>query len=420
MSTIQRQRRGWYLYDFANSGFSTSVITVFFGPYLTMLAITMTERTGQMSFLGMHVHPGAVYSYCVSLSVLLQVAIMPLLGSYIDATHRKRLSLLVTSSIGACATIGMYVLDVQHPNPIVVGAMLFVLANVAFGASIVASNSFLNDLAAPSERDTVSSRGWALGYLGGGLLLVIHLYMYSQWPDSINVILASTGLWWLVFSIASVVLLKDPPAPSQRRRTGIIRQAWTSLKGLREHPSAFRFLIAYLIYNETVQTAISMASIYGKMEMRVGDDVLILGILLVQFVALFGALLFNRIASLLGTLNAILISIAGWAFALGAALVIPPSDASFYGLAVTIAVVLGGIQALSRSYFSTLIPEGTEAEYFALYEISDKGTSWIGPLLFGVVVSVTASYRLALASLAIFLVVGALLLLQTKRRGLVS
>ncbi len=420
MSTIQRQRRGWYLYDFANSGFSTSVITVFFGPYLTMLAISMTERTGQMSFLGMHVHPGAVYSYCVSLSVLLQVAIMPLLGSYIDATHRKRLSLLVTSSIGACATIGMYVLDVQHPNPIVVGAMLFVLANVAFGASIVASNSFLNDLAAPSERDTVSSRGWALGYLGGGLLLVIHLYMYSQWPDSINVILASTGLWWLVFSIASVALLKDPPAPSQRRRTGIIRQAWTSLKGLREHPSAFRFLIAYLIYNETVQTAISMASIYGKMEMRVGDDVLILGILLVQFVALFGALLFNRIASLLGTLNAILISIAGWAFALGAALVIPPSDASFYGLAVTIAVVLGGIQALSRSYFSTLIPEGTEAEYFALYEISDKGTSWIGPLLFGVVVSVTASYRLALASLAIFLVVGALLLLQTKRRGLVS
>lgn len=99
---------------------------------------------------------------------------------------------------------------------------------------------------------------------------------------------------------------------------------------------------------------------------------------------------------------------------------IPPSDASFYGLAVTIAVVLGGIQALSRSYFSTLIPVGTEAEYFALYEISDKGTSWIGPLLFGVVVSVTASYRLALASLAIFLVVGALLLLQTKRRGLVS
>lgn len=420
MSTIQQQRRGWYLYDFANSGFSTSVITVFFGPYLTMLAMSVMEPNGQMSVIGMQIHPGAIYSYCVSLSVLLQVAIMPLLGSYIDATHRKRLSLLVTSSIGACATIAMYVLDVQHPNPIVVGAALFVVANVSFGASIVASNSFLNDLAAPKERDDVSSRGWALGYLGGGLLLLIHLYMYSQWPDSINVILASTGLWWLLFSIVSVVLLKDPPAPSQRQRIGIIRQAWSSLKGLREHPSAFRFLIAYLLYNETVQTAISMASIYGKMEMHVGDDVLIIGILLVQFVALIGALLFNRIAARIGTLSAILVSIIGWAAALGGALVLPPSDASFYGLAVAIAIVLGGIQALSRSYFSTLIPPGTEAEYFALYEISDKGTSWIGPLLFGLVVTITASYRYALVSLAVFLVAGAILLLQTKRRGLVS
>lgn len=419
-STIARQRRGWYLYDFANSGFSTSVITVFFGPYLTMLAMKSMQASGQNTLLGIHLHPGAIYSYCVSLSVLLQVAIMPLLGSYIDTTHRKRFSLLLTSSIGACATIAMYSLDLTLSNPIGVGALLFIVANVAFGASIVASNSFLNDLAAPHERDAVSSRGWALGYLGGGLLLLIHLYMYSMWPGSINMILASTGMWWLAFSFVSVALLKDPPAPLQKQHVGIISQAWTSLKGLRQHPSAFRFLLAYLLYNETVQTAISMASIYGKMEMHVSDEVLILGILLVQFVALIGSLVFNKIASRTGTLAAILISIVGWAIALGAALVIPPSNASFYGLAVLIAIVLGGIQALSRSYFSTLIPSGTEAEYFALYEISDKGTSWIGPLLFGLVVSLTASYRYALASLAVFLVAGALLLLHTRRRGLVS
>jgi UMF1 family MFS transporter len=181
---------------------------------------------------------------------------------------------------------------------------------------------------------------------------------------------------------------------------GILRQAWTSLLGLREHKSAFRFLIAYLLYNETVQTAISMASIYGKMEMHVSDSVLILGILLVQFVALIGALMFNRIAARLGTLPAILISMIGWAIALGAALFLPASDMSFYGLAV--------------------LPSGTEAEYFALYEISDKGTSWIGPLLFGLVVSLTQSYRYALVSLAVFLAAGALLLLQAKRRRLLS
>jgi UMF1 family MFS transporter len=163
-----------------------------------------------------------------------------------------------------------------------------------------------------------------------------------------------------------------------------------------------------------------MASIYGKMEMHVSDSVLILGILLVQFVALIGALMFNSIAARLGTLPAILISMIGWALALGAALFLPASDMSFYGLAVLIALVLGGIQALSRSYFSTLIPSGTEAEYFALYEISDKGTSWIGPLLFGLVVSLTQSYRYALVSLAVFLAAGALLLLQAKRRRLLS
>jgi UMF1 family MFS transporter len=298
--------------------------------------------------------------------------------------------------------------------------VLFILANVAFGSSIVASNSFLNDLAAPHERDRISSRGWALGYLGGGLLLLLHLLMYSWWPDSVNMILASTGVWWLAFSIVSVSLLKDPTAPTKKTRISIMRQAWTSLLGLREHKSAFRFLIAYLLYNETVQTAISMASIYGKMEMHVGDNVLILGILLVQFVALFGALMFNSIAARIGTLPAILISMIGWAAALGAALILPASDMSFYGLAVLIALVLGGIQALSRSYFSTLIPSGTEAEYFALYEISDKGTSWIGPLLFGIVVSLTQSYRYALVSLAVFLAAGALILLQTKRRGLLS
>lgn len=420
MSSIQRQRFGWYMYDFANSGFSTSVITVFFGPYITMLAMNALKGSAQPTFAGIEIHPGAIYSFCVSASVLLQVAIMPLLGSYIDATHRKRLVLITTAAIGSVATIAMIGLDLQQAHPILLGSILFIVANVAFGSSIVASNSFLNDLAAPEERDRVSSRGWALGYLGGGLLLLIHLLMYSWWPESVNIILASTGMWWLMFAIVSVSLLKDPPAPSRQHRVGILRQAWTSLLGLREHKSAFRFLIAYLLYNETVQTAISMASIYGKMEMHVSDSVLILGILLVQFVALIGALMFNSIAARLGTLPAILISMIGWALALGAALFLPASDMSFYGLAVLIALVLGGIQALSRSYFSTLIPSGTEAEYFALYEISDKGTSWIGPLLFGLVVSLTQSYRYALVSLAVFLAAGALLLLQAKRRRLLS
>lgn len=420
MSSLRRQRLGWYLYDFANSGFSTSVITVFFGPFITILALNVIGPEGRPVILGYQLHPGAVYSYCVSASVLLQVLIMPLLGSYIDSTHKKRSVLLGAASIGSVATIAMYGIDAQMQHPVLYGSALLIIANVAFGSSIVASNSFLNDLALPEERDRVSSRGWALGYLGGGLLLVIHLVMFTKLPGSINLILSSTGVWWLFFSIISVSLLRDPTAPAARAKDNIFKQTWRSLRDLRKHPTAFRFLMAYLLYNETVQTAISMASVYGKMEMKVGEDVLIKGILLVQFVALFGALLFNMLASRIGTLNAIMISIVGWAVALGSALVLPASAYSFYGLAVTIALVLGGIQALSRSYFSTLIPKGTEAEYFALYEISDKGTSWIGPLLFGLVVTQTGSYRYALVSLSLFLVFGATMLLNMKRRATIQ
>lgn len=413
--TLRRQRFGWYMYDWANSAFSTSVVTVFLGPYLTSVAEASP-------ILGLH--PGAFFSYCVSASVLLQVLTMPLIGTLVDAT-RKRIALLAgTAYIGALATVLLFFVSSEAQNALL-GGLLFILANVAFGSSIVVSNSFLPELAQPQERDRISSRGWAVGYLGGGLLLLGHLMYFQQVEATggsiglaVRTILASVGVWWAAFTIIPLRWLPrhtQPellPSPVSVRST--IRQFVRTLKSIRAVPATMTFFVAYLLYNDTIQTVIALASVYGQQELGLSMSVLTKAILLVQFVAIGGALLFARVAALIGTKAAIVVSLVGWAVVLLAAYGAVSTEWHFYVLAAAIALVLGGTQALSRSMFSTMIPAGKEGEYFALYEISDKGTSWLGPLAFGVALSLTGSYRLALLSLIVFLVAGMILLLRVK------
>ncbi|HBB25317.1 MAG TPA: MFS transporter [Bacteroidetes bacterium] len=419
MSTLARQRTGWYFYDFANSAFTTSVVTVFFGPYLTSVA-EHAAVNGHLNVLGLALHPGSWFSFCVSASVVMQLLLLPIVGAIADASHRKLQLLALTAFIGAGATSALFF--VQHDaTSYLTGAGLFIIANASFGASIVVANSFLNDLATENERDKISSRGWAFGYLGGGLALLLHLLWFKtastgdekSW--TIRMILASTGLWWAAFTIVPLVLLAGI-----RRTVGTVRvgaavtQLRDTLRHIRQHPQAARFLIAYVLYNEAIQTVISMASVYGSQELGLGLDVLTQAILLVQFVAIGGSLLFEKMAVRVGTMRAITISLIGWAAALIFAYFMPASGSWFYVLAVVIAIVLGGSQALSRSQFSKLIPHGREAEYFSLYEISDKGTSWFGPLTFGIVLSMSNSYRYALLSLIVFLIVGMLLLRRVR------
>ncbi|MFN6114135.1 MAG: MFS transporter [Bacteroidota bacterium] len=419
MSTLARQRTGWYFYDFANSAFTTSVVTVFFGPYLTSVA-EHAAVGGHLDFLGLALHPGSWFSFCVSASVVLQMILLPIVGALADASHRKLQLLALTAFIGAGATSALSF--VRHDaTSYLTGAALFIIANASFGASIVVANSFLNDLATDNERDRISSRGWAFGYLGGGLALLLHLLWFKtastgdekSW--TIRMILASTGLWWAAFTIVPLVLLAGIRRNVGKVRVGAaVTQLRDTLRHIRQHPQAFRFLVAYVLYNEAIQTVISMASVYGSQELGLGLAVLTQAILLVQFVAIGGSLLFERMAARVGTMRAITVSLIGWAAALLFAYYMPASGSWFYVLAVVIAIVLGGSQALSRSQFSKLIPHGREAEYFSLYEISDKGTSWFGPLTFGIVLSMTNSYRYALLSLIVFLLIGMILLQRVK------
>jgi UMF1 family MFS transporter len=302
-------------------------------------------------------------------------------------------------------------------------------------------DAILCEIAPPDDRDDVSSRGWALGYLGGGLLLAVNLGLVSghsalglSTETAVRLSLLSAGLWWGLFTIIPYRGLRDLASGGQRAAAGRVTvsddgrttlsssfgQLAETLRHLRGYPETLTFLIAYLFYNDGIQTVIYAASIFGQEELRLESSQLILTILVVQFVGFAGALLFGRVAGRVGAHRTVLSSLVLWCAVVAVGYVLPVGRfLPFIGLAVLIGLVLGGSQALSRSMFSQLIPAGREAEYFSLYQATERGTSWFGTLTFGLVFQLTDSYRLAIIALVAFFVIGGLVLARVDvRRGI--
>jgi UMF1 family MFS transporter len=429
-NSIQRERVGWYFYDWANSAFSTTVVTVFFGPYLTGLVRSAADTAGFVYPLGIPVTAGSFFPYIVSLSVFFQVLLLPLLGAIADSTRRKKHLLGLSAYTGALATIALYF---TAGESYLFAGFLFLVANVSFGAAVVFYNSFLSEISAMSERDAVSSRGWALGYLGGGILLALNLFFFSQAEkfgftqgEAVRMVLASAGLWWALFTLIPLFTLKQRSWSDKKSLRGSniftsgFRQLRQTLAHASRYPQTLLFLAAYLIYSDGIQTVISLASEFGHQELGLPLTTLTQVILMVQFVAFFGALLFGRLAQRQGAKQSLMISLTIWIAALGYAYALLDSVAGFFFLGAIIAIVLGGSQALSRSLYSTMIPQGREAEYFSLYEISERGTSWLGPLLFGLSLQLTQSYRIALLSLVVFFIIGLVLLSRVNVRQAIA
>ncbi len=409
----------WYFYDWANSAFSTTVVTVFLGPYLTNIAQAAADANGFVHPFGISVFADSFFSYIVSLSVLLQVFFLPILGAIADYSHLKKQMLGFFAYLGALATMSLYFL--QGDNYLL-GGGLFLLANLSFGASIVFYNAFLPEISSLEKRDTVSSQGWALGYLGGGILLAVNLVLFLNAENfgvstghAVRISMASAGVWWAIFTIIPLLNLKRRQPlkslqPGERMLTVGFRQLSHTLRNLPQYPQTLLFLIAYLLYNDGIQTVIALSSQFGNQELGIGESSLIALILMVQFVAFGGALFFGYLAQRIGTKRAILGSLVIWSLTVIYAYAFLQTEAQFFMMGAVIAVVLGGSQALSRSVFSTMIPKGQEAEYFSLYEISERGTSWIGPLVFGLALQTTGSYRVGILSVIVFFIAGLVLL----------
>jgi UMF1 family MFS transporter len=420
----RREQRGWYFYDWANSVFTTIVITVFLGPYLTGVAEAAADAHGYVHPLGLPVRAGSYFAYVVSASVLLSVLAMPLAGALADRTGRKKPILGAAAYVGSAATCGMIFLGGDR---YLLGGVLLIVANVAYAVSIVVYHAFLPQIAGPDERDAVSSRGWAFGYAAGALVLVADLALFLGHEalglsegTAVRICLASAGLWWALFTLVPLRRLRERlPADGAGGRSlgGGVRQLAATFREIRRYPLTLMFLLAYLIYNDGVQTVISQASLFGSEELGLDQTTLIGAILLVQVLAVAGALLLGRLARRYGAKRTVLGSLVAWTVLVAGGWFLPAgAPAWFFVLAAGIGMVMGGSQALSRSLFAQMVPAGKEAEYFSLYEVSDRGTSWLGPLVFGLAFQLTGSYRSSIISLVVFFVLGFVVLLRVPVR----
>jgi UMF1 family MFS transporter len=418
----RRELFGWAMYDWANSGYQTTVITVLSGPYLTALARHDVGENGVIFGAGPFVVTAkSLFPYCIGVSVLLSVFLLPCLGAIVDFTSAKKRLLALFCYTGSAATCLLWFVT-EHRY--LLGGLLIVVSSFAFGASLVLYNAFLNDIASEDRRDRVSSRGFALGYLGGGLLLLANLGLIQNAArlgldngTAVRLSLASAGVWWAGFAAFAFGRLQTR-RPERRLKAGEsylragLDQLTQSVRELRRLPHTQRFLLSYMFFNDGIQTVISMTSLFLSQELFVARGLpedqtfLISLILMVQFVAFFGAEAFERIARRATTKGAILLSLVIWGGVIIYAYGWLQTTAQAWVLGAIIAVVLGGSQALSRSLFSRMIPPGHEASFFGVYELSERGTSWIGPLLFGFVAAATNSYRQAMLSLIVLFVVG--------------
>ncbi len=492
----KREIFGWAMYDWASSAFTTTVVAVFLGPYLASLVAAAASKSpdGFAYFFGLPVAPDSFLPFIISFSVVFQAGLLPILGAIADYSHRRKGMLELFSTLGACSTIGFLFVN---ENLWWLGGVLFLAANVSYGASMVFYNAYLPDIASEDQRDRVSTYAWALGYLGGAVLLVINLILFigasqNLLPISVGMAvrinLALAGVWWFLFAIFTWRRLKPRHSPRQlptgenilhvaflqlsstmetpARTIAILLLSPLSLFALmpivaflglppgwlflgaigpiamiglflwrksRRAPHTARYLLAYLFYNDGIQTIISTAAIFAAAPLvRGGMGIptlrLTLLVLMIQFVAFAGSLAFGWIARVLGGKSALVGSLIMWTLSAIYAYVgmhdtsllfdLPDSiggpmfrpEGEYWLLAMFIALALGGSQALSRSLFSQMVPKGSEAEFFSIYEISERGTSWLGPFLFAAVNQSLGDMRPAVLCMVIFFAVGLALL----------
>jgi UMF1 family MFS transporter len=431
-----REQHAWNWYDWANSAFYTTILTVLFAPYMISVAgkaagcVDADDTCSKtVNVLGQHLAAGSLPFYLTSFATIASAFLLPVVGAFVDRSGHKKWHMAGFAWAGSFFAGLLFLMKGDNWQ---IGAVVIVISSILGGCSLVSYYAILVDISTEDERDHVSSRGWAFGYLGGGLLLLLNLVLVLGHESfglskgmSVRLSLLSAAVWWAGFTIIPVLRLRNrAPQGVVREDGGLFArsfgQLFTTLKEMRAFPMTLTFLIAYLFYNDGIQTVIYAASTYGSKQLKFGDSVLIATILLIQFVAFGGALFFGRLAAKYGSYRSILWGVFAWMGIVVAAMFLPEKNvALFLIVGVAIGIVLGGTQALSRSFFSLLIPRGREGEYFALYNAAERGTSWFGTFVFGLVFQLTDSYRPAIFALIVFFLLGAFFLLRLDpRRGI--
>ena len=408
----QKAKFGWCLYDWANSAFATVVLATVLPVYFASL---VPEQGANLFWSSQAIPATALWGYIVSFSMAAVAITAPGLGNLADRRGWRRRLLIIFCLLGSFATCGLFF---AGPGQYLLAAILFILANIGFAAGNIFYNAYLPDLASGHEADRLSARGFALGYIGGGLTLLIVFLMIQKhsWfgiadqGSATRLGFLLTGVWWLFFALPAFSWLKSIPITSHARYS--LRTPRDYLKTfveLRQYKHLGRFLVAFLIYNDGIQTIIAVSAIFAREELGLGTGTILGCFLMIQFVAMPGALLFSRLAGHFNTKRAILVSLVFFTVITVYASIMK-SATEFWILGFAVAIVLGGSQALSRSLFSSMVPKSRSAEFFGFYAISSKFASIFGPLTFALLIELTGSNRIAILALVVFFVVGIVLL----------
>ncbi|MBV9313658.1 MAG: MFS transporter [Pseudonocardia sp.] len=420
------EQRTWCVYDWASSVFQISVLTVFLSLYLTSVAQADARASGQpcvsplrdcaVSFLGFEVQAGSVFGFLLAASTTVQLLVLPITGAIADRAGNKRALLGGFAFIGATATAGLGLMSGTHWE---LGAILTMVASMGFYASFVVYSAYLPQIAGPDERDGVSSKGWAFGFLGGGLCLALNIGLIQlreffglSETDAIRMCFVICGLWWAAFTVIPLRGLREHrEPPGHEHGVALIsagfHQLGRTLRRAMGYPLTLAFLAGFLVYIDGINTVAKMAALYGSQELALPVEALTTTILIVQFVAFGGGLAHGWLASRIGAKRTILVSLVIWVVVISAAYYVQAGHRlQFYAIALGIGLVIGGTPAISRALYSQLVPRGEEAEYFALYVLGERGTSWLGPLVFSLVADATGSFRPAILSLVAFLALG--------------
>lgn len=414
----------WATYDLANSVYNLVITATIFPIYYKIVTTNENAPEGArniVSFLGMELKNTTLYDYAIAFAYLIIVSIAPLLSGIADYSGKKKRFMQFFCYLGAASCSLMYFFDKDNLG---LGIVLAILACIGFSGSLVFYNAYLPEIASPGKQDSVSARGFAMGYVGSSVLLIVNLVMVTSVPkeqaaEMMQYSFLTVGLWWFGFSFIPFYFLPNTPVSHDVRGNPLskgymeLRKVW---KELRKNPRLTRFLLAFFVYSMGVQTVMLVANHFGSEEIRMESGQLITTILIIQFVAMAGSFLFSWLSSKLGNIFALKSATVIWALICFVTFFFVITPAHFMVVAGFVGLVMGGIQALSRSTYSKFLPETEDhASYFSFYDVCEKLSIVFGMGLFGFINELSSGMRQPIIVLISFFVIGFLLLLRIPK-----
>lgn len=399
MKERNRSILAWCLYDVGNSAFATTIMAVIYPIYFQQVAASTLSPSSATAYWG----------YASSLGLLIGAFLAPFLGTFADIRSIRKKFVAIFTALGAISALAMGSVESGDWKT----ALLFlVLGSVGFSGSAICYDSLLPHIAPVERMDEISTKGYAMGYLGGGTLLALNLGTMSLFPGALGARLSfmSVGLWWIAFAVPLMIVVPEPQRafPDGLKKMGTFASLAKTFREIREYRDAFVFLLAFWLYNDGIGTVIRMSAIFGA---QVGLDrkSMVMALLATQFIGIPFSLLFGKIAKKIGSKKS-LYGALSWYLLIAIGAYWMRTSLHFWMLAISVGMVQGGAQAISRSIYASMLPPERSAEFFGFYDISSKFAGIAGPAAFGIITQLTGSPRLAVLAIGSTFIIGLFLL----------